>query len=90
MLNARHNNDKHNGPGLSGSTVPQLTRLFSPPLPCYCLHTVHSVALCPFVSELRVAIVLLEAVAACLFVALLCRVQRVHGTCGLFVYLPHN
>lgn len=27
MLNARHNKDKHNGPGLSGSTVAQLIRL---------------------------------------------------------------
>lgn len=39
MLNPRHNNDKHNGPGLSGSIVPQLTRLFSPPLlllPAHC------------------------------------------------------
>lgn len=103
MLNARHNKDKHNGPGLSGwmhsvSGAPSWLQCPSPTLPCSPPHT-GWLCTVSFVSEHALQLFWLEAVETlCLCACLLrfcvvysaCTCSMQHAACGLFVYLPQQ
>lgn len=85
MLNARHNKDKHNGPGLSGwmhsvSGAPSWLQCPSPILPCSPLHT-GWLCTVSFVSEHALQLFWLEAVETLCLCACLLRFCVVYSAC---------